>query len=263
MDAAGEMQKLAPEERRPGVWVCPTAEAAAIEAARRLVEIHAECVAARGEFMLSLAGGNTPRALYRLLASPGYREQIDWAHIHLFWSDERPVAPDHPDSNYGMAAKELLAHVAVPKEHIHRMEADWPSLGRAAQIYEVVLRNLLPLDSRGFPRLDMVLLGMGADGHTASLFPGEGNPAGTSRWVSTPLVEKLGTRRMTLTLPVLNAARHVLFLISGADKAEALQAVVEEIPCEGGGVLPAALVEPFAGERVFIVDAAAASRLQA
>jgi 6-phosphogluconolactonase len=262
MVAAGEKLRPAPEQRRPDVWVCPTAEAAAAEAARRVVEVHAECVAARGEFMLALAGGNTPRALYRLLVSPEFREQIDWAHIHLFWSDERTVPPEHPDSNYGMAAKELLAHVTVPQEHIHRMEADWPSLGRAAQVYEVVLRNLLPLDSRGFPRLDMILLGMGADGHTASLFPGEGNPAGTSRWISTPTVEKLGTRRMTMTLPVLNAARHVLFLIVGAEKAEALPAVVEGTPREGAGILPAGLVQPIAGERVFIVDAAAASRLQ-
>lgn len=258
MDATGAVSDALPVERRPGVWVFADAAAVAREAARRMVEICRGFVASDGEFRIALAGGKTPRLLYRLLGSAAFREQFDWARVHLFWADERPVPPDHAESNYGMVAAELLAHAPLPAENVHRMQAESPSLGRAAQGYEELLRTMLPLDARGYPRFHMILLGLGADGHTASLFPGPGSEAGTSRWVTTPQTEQLGARRMTLTLPVINAAHHVMFLVTGGEKAPALRRVLEghEQPA-----LPAQLVRPWNGSRVFLVDAAAAAEL--
>jgi 6-phosphogluconolactonase len=146
--------------------------------------------------------------------------------VQLFWGDERAVPPDNPESNYGMARRELLLRVPVPPANVHRMEAEDPVIGRAAHAYETALRRFVPVDDHGFPQFDLIILGMGADGHTASLFPGSRLLRETSRWVSTPLVSKLGMRRMTLTMPVLESARRLLFLVAGADKAEMLHEVL-------------------------------------
>jgi 6-phosphogluconolactonase len=183
---------------------------------------------------------------------------VDWPRVHLFWGDERAVPPDHPDSNYGAARRELLLKVPIPPNNVHRMEAESANIGRAAHNYEEILRDNLPLDDRGFPRFHLIMLGMGIEGHTASLFPGSRTLRHTSRWVSTPLVAKLGARRMTLTLPVLDAAERILFLITGGDKAALLKQVLEgttEPP------VPAQLVQPHNGERYFLLDQAAASDL--
>ena len=167
-----------------------------------------------------------------------FRGQVDWAKVHVFWSDERAVPPDHPDSNYGMARRELLLRVPIPQANVHRMEAEKPNIGRAAHEYEEVLRKYLELDDRGFPRFHLIFLGMGADGHTASLFPGTRVTRQTSRWVSTPMVAKLNARRMTLTLPVLDAALRVVFLVVGSEKAEILRAVLQE---QGRSAVPGAI----------------------
>ncbi len=258
MDDAGTTHSILPREIRPGVLVCPDASGVARAAARQFVEWAWQFIARKGEFDVALAGGNTPRTLYRTLASSEFRTQVDWARVHIFWGDERAVPPDHPDSNYGMARGELLVRVPIPPANVHRMEADRPDLGRAAQDYEDVLRQHLERDSRGFPRFHLILLGMGADGHTASLFPGPRRLQDTSRWVSTPIVPKLNSRRMTLTLPVLNSAYEVLFLVVGADKAAALRRVVE---ATSDPPLPAQLVTVPDGRRTFLVDEAAASLL--
>ena len=259
MDATGAISNVVPAERRPGVWVCADAAAVAREAARRIVELYRGFIASHGEFSVALAGGKTPRLLYGLLGSGEFREHFDWTRVHLFWADERPVPPHHAESNYGMVEQEWLARVPLPPENVHRMQGEWPSLGQAAQVYEELLRARLPLDTRGFPRFHLILLGLGADGHTASLFPGTVNTANTTRWVTTPQVEQLGTRRMTLTLPVINAAHHVMFLVTGGEKAPALRRVLEgdEQPA-----LPARLVRPSSGSRIFLVDAAAATELE-
>jgi 6-phosphogluconolactonase len=230
------------------------------EAARRFVDWAWQSIARDGQFHVALSGGSTPRLLYRLLATPEFRTQVDWPRVHLFWGDERAVPPDHPDSNYGMARREMLLRVAIPMSNVHRMEAEQPNIGKAAHDYEAVLRRWLGLDDRGFPVFHLVLLGMGPDGHTASLFPGSRLLRETSRWVSTPMVAKLGMRRMTLTLPVLDAARRVLFLVTGPEKSATLREVLCGHPVPP---LPAQMVEPCRGERIWLVDEAAAALLGA
>jgi len=217
-----------------------------------------QSIARDAAFHVALAGGNTPRELYGLLATQEFRTQVDWGKVHLFWGDERSVPPDHPDSNYGMVRRELLLRIPIPPANVHRMEAEQHNLGRAAQDYEEILRRNLPLNALGFPRFHLILLGMGRDGHTASLFPGSPKLRDTLRWVSTPLVPQLGTRRMTLTLPVLNAARQVLFLVTGAEKAQALHDVWNG---HHDPPLPAQLVTAPEGRRIFLVDEAAAALL--
>ncbi|MBI3670677.1 MAG: 6-phosphogluconolactonase [Acidobacteria bacterium] len=247
-----------PREIQPGVLVCSDEIGVARAAARQFVEWAWQRIARDAMFNVALAGGNTPQEFYRVLATSEFRTQVDWGKVQLFWGDERAVPPVHPDSNYGMARRELLVRIPIPPGNVHRMEAEQPVIGRAAEDYEEVIRRLLPLNLSGFPRFHLMLLGIGKDGHTASLFPGARRLRHTSRWVSTPQAPQLGTRRMTLTLPVLNAAYQVLFLVTGADKAEALQAVLEG---KNDPPLPAQLVTVPDGRRMFLVDEAAARLL--
>lgn len=255
MDAVGGIRKPASGEKRPRLLVFPDAAALAREAATRFVRLSQQFIASDGIFHAALAGGSTPRELYRLLASDEFRPQISWSKVHLFWSDERPVPPDHPDSNYGMARKELISRIPIPPANVHRMEAESADLEQAAERYQDALRSVVPRDSSGFPRLHLIILGLGSDGHTASLFPDSPALPPTSRWVDAPFVEHLRSRRLTLTLPVLNAAHHVLFLVSSGEKGEALRSVVEGA---AQPPLPAQLVRPADGELVFLADAAAA-----
>src|SRR5665213_3952291 len=192
MDDTGASRNDPPREVLPGVLVCGDAQDVARTAARRFVDWAWQAIARDGQFQVALSGGSTPRALYRLLASGEYRTQVDWARVQLFWGDERAVPPDDPESNYGAARRELLLHVPIPANNVHRMEAEDSNIGRAAHNYEAVLRKYLEMDDRGFPIFHLVLLGMGVEGHTASLFPGSRLLQETSRWVSTPLVAKLG-----------------------------------------------------------------------
>ena len=257
-DTGGNLRSV-PREILPGVLVYPNATEVARAAARLFVDYAWQSIARYGQFFVALSGGNTPRMMYRLLASAAFRGQVDWAKVHVFWSDERAVPPDHPDSNYGMARSELLLRVPIPPANVHRMEAEKANIGRAAHEYEEVLRKYLELDDRGFPRFHLILLGMGADGHTASLFPGTRVTRQTSRWVSTPMVAKLNARRMTLTLPVLDAALRVVFVVVGTDKAETLRAVLEG---KAEPPFPAQQVQPRGnGVKLFLVDEAAAALL--
>ncbi len=210
----------------------PTAELATRAAA--------DLFTALGPQTIALAGGSTPRELYGLLASDDYRDRSDWHEIDVFYGDERAVPPNHPDSNYGMTRRALLDLVPVDADAVHRMEADDPDLDAAADRYS----QLLPA------HLDMILLGIGADGHTASLFPGSDALDEEERRV-VPAAAPNGTRRLTLTLPAINAARHVVFLVLGAEKREALHRV------RSGEDLPAGRVDPLMGDCVWIVDAAA------
>jgi 6-phosphogluconolactonase len=258
MAGTGANPKGIPREILPGVRVYADPTEVARAAARFFVDYAWQSIARDGRFILALSGGSTPRMLFELLASAEFRGQVDWAKVHVFWSDERAVPPTHPDSNYGMARRELLLRVPVPEANVHRMEAEKPNIGRAAHEYEEKLRKYLELDDRGFPRFHLIFLGMGADGHTASLFPATRVTQQTSRWVSTPMVSKLNARRMTLTLPVINAAQRVVFLVVGADKAATLQAVLDgktEPP------YPTQLVQPQNGARLFLVDESAGALL--
>jgi len=216
-------------------------------------------LSARGEdsgaFRIALSGGSTPRWLYRLLAAPEFRDQLPWRRLDFFWGDERHVPPAHPDSNYKMAYEELLSKVPLPSENIHRIHGEDPDPQRAARAYEEELRRTFNLRERELPRFDLVLLGLGPDGHTASLFPGkfeeEPNRLVSARWVS-----KLNQFRITLTLPVLNAAALALFLVAGEDKAQALCRVLQ--PTSEADALPAQRIRPTDGTVRWLVDRAAA-----
>jgi 6-phosphogluconolactonase len=247
------------QELLPGVRVFADPAEVARAAARLFVDFAWQSIARHGKFTVALSGGNTPRAMFELLASAEFRGQIDWPKVHIFWSDERAVPPESHESNYGMARRELLVRVPIPQANVHRMEAEKANIGRAAHEYEEVLREHLELDERGFPKFHLILLGMGADGHTASLFPGNRVTLQTSRWVSTPTVAKLNARRMTLTLPVLDSAMRVVFLVVGSDKAEMLRAVIEG---KADPPYPAQMVQPRDyGLKLFLVDRAAAASL--
>jgi len=259
MADTGANRKDNPREILPGVRVYRDPEEVARGAARMFVDYAWQSIARYGEFMVALSGGNTPRMLFQFLASEEFRGQVDWAKVHVFWSDERAVPPESPESNYGMARRELLLRVPIPQANVHRMEAEKPNIGRAAHDYEEVLRKYLELDDRGFPRFHLIFLGMGTDGHTASLFPGTRVTRQTSRWVSTPMVAKLNARRMTLTLPVLDSALRVVFLVVGSEKAEILRAVLEDKP---DPPYPTQLVQPRDnGLKLFLADQAAAALL--
>jgi len=259
MAGAGETRKDGTREILPGVRVYPNPAEVARGAARLFVDHAWQAIARDGQFAVALSGGNTPSQMFQLLASDEFRGQVDWAKVQVFWGDERAVPPTDPESNYGMARRELLIRVPIPQSNVHRMEAEKPSIGRAAHEYEEVLRQHLPLDDRGFPRFHLIFLGLGKDGHTASLFPGSRVTRQTSRWVSTPTVAKLNMQRMTLTLPVLDAAVYVVFLVVGPDKAEILRAVLEG---KADPPYPAQLVQPRdKGQKLFLVDEAAAARL--
>jgi 6-phosphogluconolactonase len=259
MADTGEIRKGVPQEILPGVHVYADPAEVARGAARLFIDYAWQSIAKDGKFMVALSGGNTPRQMFGLLASDEFRGQVDWAKVHVFWSDERAVPPTNAESNYGMARRELLIRVPIPEGNVHRMEAEKQSIGRAAHEYEEVLRKYLDLDDHGFPRFHLIYLGLGKDGHTASLFPGGRVTRQTSRWVSTPLVTKLNMRRMTLTLPVLDAAMRVVFVVVGSEKEEILHAVLQEKP---DPPLPAQLVQPRnLGMKIFLVDKAAAAML--
>lgn len=258
-DTGGIHKGVAPEIL-PGVHVYPNAAEVARGAARHFVDYAWQSIAKDGVFTVALSGGSTPSAMFEILASDEFRGQVDWAKVQIFWGDERAVPPDNAESNYGVARRLLLIRVPIPEGNVHRMEAEKASIGRAAHEYEEILRKHLPLDDRGFPRFHLIFLGMGKDGHTASIFPGPRVVRQTSRWVSTPMVTKLNMRRMTLTLPVLDAALRVVFLVTGPDKADILHTVLQEKP---EPPLPSQLVQPRdRGIKLFLVDQAAAAKLE-
>lgn len=245
-------------------------------AADRIVILAEGAIRERGRFAWALAGGNTPRALYSLLASPEYVGRIDWSRVHFFWGDERCVPPSHPESNYHMANETLLGVVQPPAEHVHRMQAELnPS--EAATRYELELAEALGGERLGhFGRFDLVLLGMGSDGHTASLFPGSPALAEKERAVvattafaggeagapASGAFHRMGAApllRLSLTLSMLNAARSVMFLVAGSDKAERLAEVL--VGPHPGPPFPVELVRPERAAEWF-VDAAAGAKVE-
>lgn len=237
--------------------VFPDAAELARGAADEFTRRAEEAIRAHGRFSVALSGGSTPRRLFALLADPAepFRDRIDWRAVHLFWGDERHVPPDHPESNFRMTREELLDRVEIPAANIHRLRGEEPDAARAAALYEDELRSFF----HGAPRFDLVLLGLGADAHTASLFPGTAVLHEHERWVAAPWIEKLETFRLTLTPAVLDRAAAVIFLVQGEEKTEALRAVlagthdVERFPAQA--------VRPQNGEILWLVDRAAASGL--
>jgi 6-phosphogluconolactonase len=230
------------------VIVSRDADTLMTDTALRVATLGEYAIARHGRFRWALSGGTTPRKLYALLARPPLVRRIDWSRVEFFWGDERCVPPDHADSNYRTAREALLDLIQPDPAHVHRMRGEDPP-EQAAAAYEAELRRAFELrEGSPPPSFDLILLGMGADGHTASLFPGSAVLQEARRWVASD------RNRVTLTLPVLNAAAHVLFLVSGTDKAQRLAEVLAG-PDSG---LPAQRVRPTHGKLEWSVDAAAA-----
>ncbi len=244
------------ESRLTGsVCIFPDADALASAAARALVESFSTNAAVVGRRSLVLAGGNTPRALYRLLGEE-YRDAVTWENVRFFWGDERYVPKDDPRSNFRMAKEAWLDSIGIPSEHVYPMPTDLPDPDAAAWRYEATLRAHFPAT---WPRFDVVLLGLGADGHTASLFPDSPALEERDRWVVAVRAPVEPPVRLTLTLPAINHAAVVWFLVSGADKAEALRHTLAGDAAEQRR--PAAEVRLSGGEPIWWVDRAAAALL--
>lgn len=224
-----------------------------LHAAESAVVVIRGAVRARGRCSLALSGGSTPRGLHALLASR-FREDIPWAAVHVFWGDERYVPPNDSRSNYGMARETLLDHVPCPAANIHPMPTHFPTLDAAARDYEATLRSHF---STAWPRFDLMFLGLGPDGHTASLFPGSLTVDERTRWVLPVPDPPAPPMRLTVTLPVLSQSAHTYFLVSGSDKAQALRAASAE--SADPHVCPAAGVRPNTGVLLWWVDKAAAA----
>lgn len=249
---------------RPGIEVLSDAAALADAAAERITIAAVRAIAASGRFVVALSGSSTPERTYQTLARAPLAARIEWSSVHVIWGDERCVAPTDADSNYRMAREALLAHVPLPAANVHRIHGE-DDPAEAAASYETELRALLHTPA-GWPstasgrRIDLALLGLGVNGHTASIFPGSEAARETSRWAMADSVDATPRGRITLTAPVLNAAAEVLFLVSGSAKAEVLSRVLDgpQRPDE----LPAQLIAPVNGRLQWLVDAAAAARLR-
>jgi 6-phosphogluconolactonase len=240
---------------KPEIVILPDPDAVAHEAARRFASLAREAVPARGRFSVALSGGSTPGALYKLLAGETYRGQIPWTGVHLFWGDERCVPAADPGSNFHLADEALIRHVPLPEDNVHRVPGELEP-GAAARAYA---RELHDYFCGPWTRLDLVLLGLGSDGHTASLFPQSAALQESEQAAITVEARYHGrpSQRVTLTLPTINAARQILFLVTGEAKAGIVSSVLGG-PDQG---LPAQRIRPTAGQITWLLDAAAAARL--
>ena len=222
-------------------------------AAEKICTILETAAKASDRVRFVLTGGTTPRPVYEMMARPPYRERIHWQRIDFFWGDERCVPPDHADSNYRMVRDALLVHVPVETDRVHRIQGELEDREEAALLYEAEIRH--EIHGEQVPSFDLVLLGMGEDGHTASLFPG--TTWDERRWVVSNFVPKLQSWRITMTPRILNQARHVIFITAGAEKAKALRGVLEDAQLD----YPAKRIQPVAGALTWLADKAAASLL--
>lgn len=225
-------------------------------AATEWATIASQAVSARGRFTVALSGGSTPKSLYGLLASD-FAPKLPWDKSFFFWGDERHVPPDHPESNYRMANEAMLSKVPVPAANIFRIRAEEKDASVAASSYDQTLRDFFHLDPGEFPRFDLTLLGIGPDGHTASLFPGTAALKEKQHLVVANWVEKFNTSRITVTFPVLNSSACVMFLVSGKDKSGILREVLEDPNAH----LPSQDVKPADGRLLWLVDRPAAGGL--
>jgi 6-phosphogluconolactonase len=218
-----------------------------------------ESITARGRFSVALSGGSTPRGILSLLASDQTdpSKRLSWENIHVFFGDERHVPPADRESNYRMANEALLSKVPIPQQNVHRILAELDA-ATAATEYDKELHNFFQTAPGEWPRFDLIMLGMGPDGHTASLFPESAALNETKRWVLANWVEKFSTFRITLTFPVINHAAEILFLAAGEEKAEVLKKVLRPQP---GDSYPAQRVRPADGRLLWMVDKSAAKLL--
>lgn len=242
--------------------VLKDAEAVAQAAASEFVKSVQVAVAERGSFKVALSSGATLRRMLELLASDSIRTQVDWSKLHVFWTDERPVGPEHPESNYRLVQQALLSKVPIPPEQVHRLRGEMTDLDAAALAYQkemAAVFGIVSIDAEP-PTFDLILLGLGRDGHTASLFPATPALGEIKLWVMRNPVLKLETQRLTFTPGVINRARQVFFLVYGHDKAQILADVLEG-PLDQKR-LPAQMIQPMAGPPLWLVDQAAAEKLK-
>ena len=238
------------------VRVFPTAAELFRSAAETFCDHALRAIHERGRFTVALSGGSTPRGLHHELATT-FASQLPWEKVFFFWGDERHVPPDFPESNFRMAKETLLSKLPIATDHVFRMPGELPDADQGARLYEENLREFFHPAAGEFPTLDFVLLGVGGDGHTASLFPGTKALEERQRWVFGNWVEQHSTYRITLTYPVLNHASHVMFLVEGAAKAEIVRTILKDPAAN----LPSQRVKPIKGELIWYLDAAAAGRI--
>ena len=225
-------------------------------AAEKFCVLGSSAIRERGKFAVALSGGSTPRGLHQELVTY-FASRLDWSKVFFFWGDERHVPPDSSDSNYRMANETLLSKLPIPPENIFRVPSELPDARQAAAKYEQTLQQFFHLNSDSFPRFDFILLGMGPDGHTASLFPGTAALQERDRLVVANWVEKLNTFRITFTYPVLNDATCVMFLVNGDEKAEMVRRALKDPAAN----LPCQKVRPDDGELLWYLDKGAALKL--
>ncbi len=237
------------------IQVLADGEAVSLAAAEQVVFLAQQAIAQRGAFYIALSGGSTPKRLYQHLASEAFNRRIDWSSVYIYFGDERSVSPDHPDSNYRMACEAMLNELPIPPLQIHRIQGESESLESAAAAYAEQL-TALP-QHNGLPQFDLVLLGMGDDGHTASLFPGTTALDEKIHWVTALHVPQLHTDRITLTYPIINNAAQVTLLVAGANKADRLE---EVLVSAAPGCYPVQGVQP-RGQLTWMLDQAAAAKL--
>jgi 6-phosphogluconolactonase len=226
-------------------------------AAGRVADFLTDAIGSRGMATVALSGGSTPKGIYEQLGAVEFVRRVDWSKVHLFWGDERCVPPTSTESNYRLVKESLLARVTIPEKNVHRIMAEMPPRDAALR-YEQAIEDFFGLSEDEFPKFDIVLLGLGEDGHTASLFPQSPILSERSRLAVEIFVGKLAQYRITITLPVINNARDVLFLVSGARKAGIMREVFQSDMTR----YPAQLVDPVSGHVYWLVDRDAASHLQ-
>lgn len=240
---------------QPDIHVYPTTLSLSHAVCDQIVDIADRAITTRGRFTIALSGGNTPKPIYEMLSSRDYGEQINWNFTHVFWGDERCVPPTDRESNYHMAREILLNRVRIPLANLHRMHGEIEP-EKAAEQYEADLREFFGKRmSLSKARFDLVLLGMGADGHTASMFPGMPAVRETEKWVMAQHVEKLDSWRLTLTPIAINGAANVYFVVTGEDKVATLKRVLKDSP--NPDELPAQVIKPADGKLRWYLDATA------
>ena len=241
---------------KPQVKVLDSPQELFHAAAAKFCRLGADAIKKSGKFTVALSGGSTPRGMHQELVT-SFSSHLGWDKVFFFWGDERHVPPDHADSNYRMANETLLSRLPIPSDHIFRIQAELPDAREAARLYEQVVQKFFRPAATEFPRFDFILLGMGPDGHTASLFPGTAALEEKDRLVVANWVEKLNAFRLTFTYPVLNHARSVMFLVSGDEKAGMVQKALKDPSANR----PCQRVRPVDGELVWYLDQGAAAKL--
>jgi 6-phosphogluconolactonase len=250
------VETLVRTEGERNVQIFPDLEAISHEAASLFVNASRNSIATRKKLAVAISGGSTPRGLYTLLSSSPYRDQVDWGKVHFFWVDERCVPKENEASNFKVAFDGLLSKVPIPDGNIHRIKGE-EDPEKAARDYEADIRKFF--GASGLPVFDLILLGMGEDGHTASLFPGSKSLEETARLAVPVYLEKPYGNRITLTLPVLNNAAQILFLVAGSSKARVLSEILSDK--EKKREYPAGRIRPVQGKVIWLIDREAAGRV--